>query len=344
MKPITVLALGLALFCTAAAYAAEPLLEPAAIAAPAGLTAADVEKAIRLGLLEKKWRVEDSQPGLITGVLLVRAHQARVTITYSTSAVNIRYLDSQNLRYDSNDGQPVIHGNYNKWVSEMAAAIQTALGRSDLVTVQLDAQLEGRISAYGPMNPEPKRKFSSYSQFELKPVQMGAPWAGQPANDKALEKIQELFSSGIQPLTTLWNEQGKGKPGSSLVIEPKVEEIKFIGGAARFFCRRHGGQLVPGDVGALCRCRHRRAGRRTPLRVPPRRAQGGPHHGRGGQPDAEYRPQCHPGIPAAQSRTGHRDTEERLLRLIRLQANWHQARPCGAAGWQPYFDKPPSFA
>lgn len=89
----------------------------------------------------------------------------------------------------------------------------------------------------GTVNPPPTARFMGYSRYELKPLQMGAPWAGQGANEKAAKKIQEHMDHLLKPLMEAWTESGKAQAPAAdeLLVEPRVEEIKFIGGAGRFF-------------------------------------------------------------------------------------------------------------
>ncbi len=74
------------------------------------------------------WRMKDQQPGLIVGTLHVRDHMAKVNINYNTQYYSIHYQDSSELDYKVNmtndDGQAVIHSNYNGWIHNLSNAIQ----------------------------------------------------------------------------------------------------------------------------------------------------------------------------------------------------------------------------
>ena len=84
------------------------------------------------------------------------------------------------------------------------------------------------------MNPPPSEAFSAFQQFEVKPIQMGAPYAGQEANDKALVKIQENFDLRVNPVVTAWNAKApESGTGRTLVIEPRIQDIKFVNATAR---------------------------------------------------------------------------------------------------------------
>ena len=84
-------------------------------------------------------------------------------------------------------------------------------------------------------NPAPKVAFSTYSQFELKEVDMKPPFAGQDANEKAKNKLQKEIELRLTPNIQEWNERAETTTAKTLVIEPIIREIKFIGGGARFW-------------------------------------------------------------------------------------------------------------
>lgn len=84
-------------------------------------------------------------------------------------------------------------------------------------------------------NPAPAEKFSAFTRFELKPVALAAPYAGQEANEAALKKIQENADARLIPLVADWNKRAAAQPARTLVIQPTVTEIKFINGTARFW-------------------------------------------------------------------------------------------------------------
>jgi hypothetical protein len=75
-------------------------------------------------------------------------------------------------------------------------------------------------------NPPPARALSEFGAFELKPL----------ATDRgvkeaaAVTKIRENLEAKVGALTAGW----KHGSGDTLVIEPRVRELKFVGGAGRF--------------------------------------------------------------------------------------------------------------
>lgn len=86
-----------------------------------------------------------------------------------------------------------------------------------------------RIHADATMNPPPAEAFSAFNSFELKPVTLQPPYAGQAPNERALIKIQENVNASMNATLATWNSaSAKGQPPRTLVIEPTITEIKFI--------------------------------------------------------------------------------------------------------------------
>jgi hypothetical protein len=75
-------------------------------------------------------------------------------------------------------------------------------------------------------NPAPARAFKEFEQFELKPLQLDA-GVEEPA---AVIKIREGLDRKINSLTATWAQPA----GDTLVIEPRVRELKFVSGGQRF--------------------------------------------------------------------------------------------------------------
>jgi hypothetical protein len=83
-------------------------------------------------------------------------------------------------------------------------------------------------------NPPPDVAFSTFTHFEVKPIEMGAPYAGQEANEKAKTKIQQNLDQRLKPLVDSWNSKADAsKPAKTLVLAPHIVEIRFINGTAR---------------------------------------------------------------------------------------------------------------
>lgn len=91
-----------------------------------------------------------------------------------------------------------------------------------------------RIKASTNNNPPPVEKFSNFSRINIKPAQLSPEMAGNSANNRALIKIQENLDLNLKNQFQQWNT-GKSDNGRTLVIEPVVEQIKFISAGVRVF-------------------------------------------------------------------------------------------------------------
>jgi hypothetical protein len=88
-----------------------------------------------------------------------------------------------------------------------------------------------QIRAGATTNPPPEVAFNQYSAFELRPLGIAPRFANQSGNEAARVKVQKELELRLKPVLAAWTKPG----GNVLVIEPVIDEIKFIGGAARFW-------------------------------------------------------------------------------------------------------------
>jgi hypothetical protein len=92
------------------------------------------------------------------------------------------------------------------------------------------------IKADATSNPPPRIAFNAFDHFEVRPIAMGAPYKGQEANDKALIKIQENFDLRVNTLFSGWNDRrGNAAPTRTLLVEPRIQDIKFVNATSRFW-------------------------------------------------------------------------------------------------------------
>lgn len=94
----------------------------------------------------------------------------------------------------------------------------------------------GYIEAKQVTNPPPSVALNTFDKFEIAPIAMGAPYAGQDANEDAKKRLQASLDEKVQPILAQWNAaEAKNSPPKTLKIEPTIRHVKFIGGAARFW-------------------------------------------------------------------------------------------------------------
>ncbi len=76
-------------------------------------------------------------------------------------------------------------------------------------------------------NPPPTLAFNQFEQFELARLAVDS-GVWEPA---AVARIQENLDVKLNPLIVSWNRGG----GDTLVIEPRIRELKFVGGGTRWW-------------------------------------------------------------------------------------------------------------
>ncbi len=88
-----------------------------------------IQQVIRTAAEGRKWVVSQLPEGVMLASLSWNAnkHTIVVTIASTTDRYTITYKDSINMRYGMEDGKPVIHPHYNKFVTELCDAIRVEL-------------------------------------------------------------------------------------------------------------------------------------------------------------------------------------------------------------------------
>ena len=103
----------------------------------------------------------------------------------------------------------------------------------------------GYISAKEVTNPPPSIALNAFDSFQLSPIEMGAPYAGQPANEQAKTRLQGYVDEHVPAIVNGWNSmEAKNSPPRTLKIEPVIRHVKFVSGKARFW----GGALAGGTA------------------------------------------------------------------------------------------------
>jgi hypothetical protein len=85
-------------------------------------------------------------------------------------------------------------------------------------------------------NPPPVVALNNFASYEMLDLTILPPYAGQGANEKAADRIRQNLQGQVTPILQAWSAAGaKSGYSGTLVIEPQISEIKFIGGATRFW-------------------------------------------------------------------------------------------------------------
>ncbi len=84
-------------------------------------------------------------------------------------------------------------------------------------------------------NPAPSEPFSAFHSFELKPLELSPEVAADKGKKDVTTVVQTHLTNIILPVITGWNTNPTAENEATLIITPKIESIKKVGGATRFF-------------------------------------------------------------------------------------------------------------
>jgi hypothetical protein len=87
------------------------------------------------------------------------------------------------------------------------------------------------IYAPAAQNPPPSEPFRNFGQFQLQPVTLNPSLAEHGYNQSATASINRSLQQSLGTLLAAW-DKGEGR---TLIVDPYIDEIKFVGGAARFW-------------------------------------------------------------------------------------------------------------
>ncbi|WP_374675236.1 hypothetical protein [Ideonella sp.] len=90
-----------------------------------------------------------------------------------------------------------------------------------------------KVKATRTQNPPPTEAYGAFGRIEVKPIVLAPAFAGDDANQRAMAKIQENLDKELAPHLAGWNKRADN--GRRLVLEPVIEEIRFIGVGARIW-------------------------------------------------------------------------------------------------------------
>jgi hypothetical protein len=107
---------------------------------------------------------------------------------------------------------------------------------SSLAWVAAPAQAADKFLPSVTTNAAPARPFGQFDRIEVAPVALAPPFDKHNANQVALERIQGHFNSRVTPMTAMMNSRpAKADPASTLLVEPTIQKIKFVGTGARIW-------------------------------------------------------------------------------------------------------------
>lgn len=122
-RPLLPLALLLPLSLTMA-FRQSPLVDPAPVDIPAGMTAVPVGKAVKAALLGRGWVVSNDQSDGVDGTLKGNGYAAKIHVAFDPRQVKITCVDSAHLKYEvKKDGEHLIHTHDMGWMKFLGGDI-----------------------------------------------------------------------------------------------------------------------------------------------------------------------------------------------------------------------------
>ena len=98
------------------------------------------------------------------------------------------------------------------------------------------AWAKDEIRASSTTNPPPAEAIGQFDRYELKPATLAPDYAEHPANKEALVAFQRNLDERVGAWVAEQNAApAKRTPLRTLVIEPRIEKIRFISGGKRFW-------------------------------------------------------------------------------------------------------------
>ena len=98
------------------------------------------------------------------------------------------------------------------------------------------ALAKDEIQASAELNPPPVEALGQFDRYDLKPATLASDYAGHKANQEALASFQRNLDERVGAWVAERNAaSATHAPVRTLVIEPRIEKIRFISGGARFW-------------------------------------------------------------------------------------------------------------
>ncbi len=209
------------------------LVNPETITVSTTLTLEQVEKAIKGAIIQLGWipvaiKESNDNTKFIHASYAIRRHKLTLGINYSTKQIDFGYIRSTNLKYKNKRGKQYIHKNYMVWTKELAKQIKQNVDMGTEFSYEKAVANAPRVS-----NPPPKEAFKNFSQFKLLPTILATPYQGQKGNESTKTNLDHNFQSNLVVL--LESLKGNGSSNRTLIIQPRIQAVKFIGTGARIW-------------------------------------------------------------------------------------------------------------
>lgn len=207
------------------------LVDPAPITFEAVDEITQVSDAINGAVIQKGWVKEGEQnstePHSIDAAYYIRTHKILVEISYNTEQIVLTYKDSENMKFKARKKKTTIHPNYMAWSQQLADQIKLNIDMGEAFDVTKAVK-----GLDGPINTPPKTAFNQYNDFVLKPTTLAKPYQGHKGNEKTVTNLDHNLGLHLKPLLEQWSQADGDK---TLLIEPEIEAVRFIGTGARIW-------------------------------------------------------------------------------------------------------------
>lgn len=222
------------MLCSSATFAKKAkLVDPEPITITQTLNLEQVRKAVQGAIIQSGWvsgkeSVINNETKAIDASLAIRKHTATINLKYSTKQVEFKYISSINLKYKKRKNKQSIHANYMVWTRQLASQIKENLDLGKEFSYEQAIANATRVS-----NPAPKEIFSQFSQFKLMPTILATPYQAHKGNETTRTNLDHNLQLNLA--IKLDHSQGKGKSDRTLIIQPYIKAVKFIGTGARIW-------------------------------------------------------------------------------------------------------------
>lgn len=106
-----------------AAFARPEMIEPEPVPVPAKVSAGKVEEIVKTSMQKRGWVLKPAGGGKVEGLYTRSGRNGgfsvKIQVSYNSKEIKIKYLESDGLDYEEEDGKRRIHGNYNKWIKSL---------------------------------------------------------------------------------------------------------------------------------------------------------------------------------------------------------------------------------
>lgn len=110
------------------------------------------------------------------------------------------------------------------------------LGAGLSIVVAAQAWAAEPIRATASHNPPPAEMLDAFDRVEIRPMTLDEDYSGSGSGRKARDAVRRNFEKELQPWVAARNGQpARNDPPRVLVIEPRIDGVRFVGGAARFW-------------------------------------------------------------------------------------------------------------